>query len=413
MLLSSLHRCLIALLICVIASATAEAQKGGGKPKGMKPGQGGNRVGKGSKDVLLSENLPPSFRGLNNEDVQALTTVAQDGRAWMQQAIIPGRSRVLTTAAFASMAEANTAQGTQSLDTERLGLAILARLELVQRKQLATLLDQSLADQAAAATFEISLTQQLSDIHELASLQKTRGTEAVLKKDAADQGRRLGESLIRESRLFAEIEKSLTEEQRDGILLICRTGLVTADAEPQLRAADQELEKSTAEIRSEMKLLAWRCGLWMSGGQLPEPALSEEELKEQRKKSEILDPSLTSLLVLLTEPQHQELLQILKAHVRSGKQAQNNYQSLVQSLQQLHGSRTLDERSIEQQAIQLVQTTVQSEYSTISSFEAIRRSLSDAQQEYLGGNATETGSGDKKGSNKKGGGNKPKSAEDE
>lgn len=412
MLPSSLQRCLIAVLICVIASATAEAQKGG-KPKGMKPGQGGNRVGKGSKDVLLSENLPPSFRGLNNEDVQALTTVAQDGRAWMQQAIIPGRSRVLTTAAFASIAEANTAQGTQSLDTERLGLAILARLELAQRKQLATLLDQSLTDQAAAATFETSLTKQLSDIHEMASLQKTRGTEAVLKKDAADKGRRLGEALIRESRLFAELEKSFTAEQRDGILLICRTGLVTTDAEPQLRAADQELENSTAEIRSEMKQLAWRCGLWMSGGQLPEPALSEEELKEQRKKNEILDPSLTSLLVLLTEPQHQELLQILKAHVRSGKQAQNLYQSLVQSLQQLHGSRTLDERSIEQQAIQLVQTTVQSEYSTISSFEAIRRSLSDAQQEYLGGNATETGTGDKKGGNKKGGGNKPKSAEDE
>ena len=400
-------RCLIAILICIIASATAEAQKGG-KQKGMKQGQGNNRTGKGSRDTLLSENLPPSFRGLSNEDVQALTAVAKNARAWMQQSTIPDNALVLSTAEFSSKAEVQTDEGSQSLDTERLGLAILARLELAQRKQLATLLDPSLADKAAAGTFDNSVKKQFADIRELASLQKTRSAEAVLKKDAAEQGRRLGEALIRESRLFADVEKSLTAEQRDAILLTCRSGLVSSDAEPELRAADEELENSSPEIRSEMKQLAWRCGLWMSGGQLPEPTLSEEEVKELRKKNEILDPSLTSLLVLLTEPQHQELLQILKARVRSEKQSQNLCQSLVQSLQQLHGSRTLDERSIEQQAIQLVQTNVLSEYSMVSSFEAVRRSLTEAQQEYLGGSDAEKASDDEKPGNKKGGNNKPK-----
>ncbi|MFN9823273.1 MAG: hypothetical protein ACK58J_03890, partial [Planctomyces sp.] len=179
---------LCSLLFC----STANAQKPG-KPKGMKPGQesGQRGGGRGRNEPLLSEQLPVPFHGISNEDLTVLLQVVSRAKRWMVHDAAPespfGSVRVRFAAA-APDADADDAVA-ESDDNLQVGLLVLAKLTLDQRKLLASVLADTIADEQKATQLDKQLCQVLQKVREQKQLNKVRSLETEARRDVQELGR--------------------------------------------------------------------------------------------------------------------------------------------------------------------------------------------------------------------------------
>lgn len=372
------QRCLVpaTLVLCsLLFCSTANAQKPG-KPKGMKPGQesGQRGGGRGRNEPLLSEQLPAPFQGISNEDLPVLQQVVLRAKRWILYDTAPespfGSVRVRFAAA-------------ESGENLQVGLLILAKLTLEQRKLLASILADTISDQQKISQLDQQLSLVLQKVREQKQLNRLRALEAEARRDLQELGRVEGTLAARQARIFAQLEKGLSNEQRESLLLASASSFVPESGLPDMHEVEAELRNADGEQRDELKRMACRVAAWTAMQANAAPVDSSEQLPSKKERSP--DPQLQNFLKALLPPQQEELRKVFDAELRRQRQQQQLKAAAMASLQGLRSSRALDEKNVQQSTVACAQLQFTVALAETVSFETIRQSVSKQQLEYLTG----------------------------
>ncbi|MFN6333208.1 MAG: hypothetical protein ACK45A_15690 [Planctomyces sp.] len=362
---------LCSLLFC----STANAQKPG-KPKGMKPGQesGQRGGGRGRNEPLLSEQLPAPFQGISNEDLPVLQQVALRAKRWILYDTAPESPFAPVRVRFAAA---------ESGENLQVGLLILAKLTLEQRKLLASILADTISDQQKISQLDQQLSLVLQKVREQKQLNRLRALEAEARRDLQELGRVEGTLAARQARIFAQLEKGLSNEQRESLLLASASSFVPESGLPDMHEVEAELRNADGEQRDELKRMACRVAAWTAMQANAAPVDSSEQLPSKKERSP--DPQLQNFLKALLPPQQEELRKVFDAELRRQRQQQQLKAAAMASLQGLRSSRSLDEKNVQQSTVACAQLQFTVALAETVSFETIRQSVSKQQLEYLTG----------------------------
>ena len=383
------QRCLVpaTLVLCsLLFCGTANAQKPG-KPKGMKPGQesGQRGGGRGRNEPLLSEQLPAPFHGISNEDLTVLLQVVLRAKRWMVHDAAPPSPFASVRVRFAAAApDADTDDAVAETDDNlQVGLLVLAKLTLDQRKQLASVLADTIADQQKAAQLDQQLCLVLQKVREQKQLNKLRALETEARRDLQDLGRVEGALAARQARIFAQLEKGLSNEQREALLLAAGSTFVPESGLPGMHEVEAELKSADSQQRDELKRMARRFAAWTAQSSVATPVDSGDLLPPKKDRSP--DPQLQNFLKSLLPPQQEEVRKVFDAELRRRRQQQQLATAAMASLQGLRATRMLDEKKVQQSTLACAQLQFTAALAEIVSFETIRQSVSKQQLEYLTG----------------------------
>jgi hypothetical protein len=325
---------LCSLLFC----STANAQKPG-KPKGMKPGQesGQRGGGRGRNEPLLSEQLPAPFQGISNEDLPVLQQVVLRAKRWILYDTAPESPFAPVRVRFAAA---------ESGENLQVGLV-------------------------------------LQKVREQKQLNRLRALEAEARRDLQELGRVEGTLAARQARIFAQLEKGLSNEQRESLLLASASSFVPESGLPDMHEVEAELRNADGEQRDELKRMACRVAAWTAMQANAAPVDSSEQLPSKKERSP--DPQLQNFLKALLPPQQEELRKVFDAELRRQRQQQQLKAAAMASLQGLRSSRSLDEKNVQQSTVACAQLQFTVALAETVSFETIRQSVSKQQLEYLTG----------------------------
>jgi hypothetical protein len=325
---------LCSLLFC----STANAQKPG-KPKGMKPGQesGQRGGGRGRNEPLLSEQLPAPFQGISNEDLPVLQQVVLRAKRWILYDTAPESPFAPVRVRFAAA---------ESGENLQVGLV-------------------------------------LQKVREQKQLNRLRALEAEARRDLQELGRVEGTLAARQARIFAQLEKGLSNEQRESLLLASASSFVPESGLPDMHEVEAELRNADGEQRDELKRMACRVAAWTAMQANAAPVDSSEQLPSKKERSP--DPQLQNFLKALLPPQQEELRKVFDAELRRQRQQQQLKAAAMASLQGLRSSRSLDEKNVQQSSVACAQLQFTAALAEVVSFETIRQSVSKQQLEYLTG----------------------------
>jgi len=327
------------LLLCsLLFCSTANAQKPG-KPKGMKPGQesGQRGGGRGRNEPLLSEQLPAPFQGISNEDLPVLQQVVLRAKRWILYDTAPESPFAPVRVRFAAA---------ESGENLQVGLV-------------------------------------LQKVREQKQLNRLRALEAEARRDLQELGRVEGTLAARQARIFAQLEKGLSNEQRESLLLASASSFVPESGLPDMHEVEAELRNADGEQRDELKRMACRVAAWTAMQANAAPVDSSEQLPSKKERSP--DPQLQNFLKALLPPQQEELRKVFDAELRRQRQQQQLKAAAMASLQGLRSSRSLDEKNVQQSTVACAQLQFTVALAETVSFETIRQSVSKQQLEYLTG----------------------------
>lgn len=364
------------LLLCsLLFCSTANAQKPG-KPKGMKPGQesGQRGGGRGRNEPLLSEQLPAPFQGISNEDLPVLQQVVLRAKRWILYDTAPESPFAPVRVRFAAA---------ESGENLQVGLLILAKLTLEQRKLLASILADTISDQQKISQLDQQLSLVLQKVREQKQLNRLRALEAEARRDLQELGRVEGTLAARQARIFAQLEKGLSNEQRESLLLASASSFVPESGLPDMHEVEAEFRNADGEQRDELKRMACRVAAWTAMQANAAPVDSSEQLPSKKERSP--DPQLQNFLKALLPPQQEELRKVFDAELRRQRQQQQLKAAAMASLQGLRSSRSLDEKNVQQSSVACAQLQFTAALAEVVSFETIRQSVSKQQLEYLTG----------------------------
>jgi len=384
------QRCLVpaTLVLCsLLFCSTANAQKPG-KPKGMKPGQesGQRGGGRGRNEPLLSEQLPAPFHGISNEDLTVLLQVVSRAKRWMVHDAAPPSPFASVRVRFAAAAapDADVADAVAETDDNlQVGLLVLSKLTLDQRKLLASVLADTIADQQKVAQLDQQLCLVLQKVREQKQLNKLRALETEARRDLQELGRVEGALAARQARIFAQLEKGLSDEQREALLLASGSAFVPESGLPGMHEVEAELMNADSQQRDELKRMARRFAAWTAQSAVATPVDSGDLLPPKKDRSP--DPQLQNFLTSLLPPQQEEVRKVFDAELRRRRQQQQLATAAMATLQGLRAARMLDEKKVQQSTLACAQLQFTAALAEAVSFETIRQSVSKQQLEYLTG----------------------------
>lgn len=383
---------LLMLLCCLLLCSPVQAQKPG-KPRGMKPGQeNGQRVGgRGRNEPLLSEQLPAPFHGISNEELPILLQLAQRAKRWIlydtapESPFDPVRVSFIPPAHNPAADDVDTSANAAD-EHLQIGLLILSRLTLEQRRLLATALADTLSDQQKISLLDQKLCLVLQKVRDETLLSRVQALETEARRDLLELGRTAASLATRQARVFAQLEKSLSQEQRDSLVLATTSSFVPESGLPGMHEVEAELKNADSEQRNELKRMAHRAAFWTA--QQATAAIDTGSQQTPPKKERTPDPQLQDFLKTLLPPQQKQLRSVFDAEVRRLRQQMLLSAAALTSLQGLRTSRSLDEKKVQQSTVACAQLQFSAALAESAAFETIRQSVSKQQLEYL------TGSGD-------------------
>lgn len=410
---------LILLLGSLLCSPTA-AQKGN-KPPGMKPGKPSRGMkggkGEGNKEKPAALNLPPAFQRLSEQDVKALGDLTRQILGWITDSRSPRVSALNSADFFGQMPgsrrfstahpdKSDPASGNDpKLVDQETGFAVLAVLELSQRKQLASILEDHQQDTIQAIAFRTQLQDAIRELREKPAAAKS--LDSAAQKILRDAGQLEASMAIRQARAFAELQKSLTREQQEELHLIC-TSSVTPRPDPERgRLVAEELEQADAEEKLAFELLALRAAVWLTADPQGRPDSADPSphwLLPELKDSLSTDQLVMAFSGILSPPQQSEILMLLGSEQQFRASLESGRQQVTAAIAGLKSRQPLDERRLRQAVSQLLELEFRNAITICQSCESIRRSLSPAQRDFIERNLAEgqsskiSGNGSGKGS---------------
>jgi hypothetical protein len=236
---------------------------------------------------------------------------------------------------------------------------------------------------AAESGENLQLSLVLQKVREQKQLNRLRALEAEARRDLQELGRVEGTLAARQARIFAQLEKGLSNEQRESLLLASASSFVPESGLPDMHEVEAELRNADGEQRDELKRMACRVAAWTAMQANAAPVDSSEQLPSKKERSP--DPQLQNFLKALLPPQQEELRKVFDAELRRQRQQQQLKAAAMASLQGLRSSRSLDEKNVQQSTVACAQLQFTVALAETVSFETIRQSVSKQQLEYLTG----------------------------
>lgn len=386
---------LIALLFAVICS-TAFGQKGN-KPKGgMKPGkpnQGMRGAGGGNKDKkeqLLARNLPAAFQRLSDAEVMVLTKLCQRSVSWMNRdelaeptlssvASVFGHFQTDTPSEPDAASQSPNTRATQDARLEETGLLVLTKLDQDQRRTLAKVLPEQDTEIKESLALRTSLVNLIAAVRDQKSVNRSAEGEA---RKALRELSRLETSIAsRQARAFAELNESLTKDQRESLQLICQSPVETKPSREATQELYEELENASDEVKIAFQRLAAHVALWVGTDSVSATATLDFELPSSSDAAP--DQFLQTYLTALSPAQQKELISLLAGRVLAETQVTSAQQQVQAILIGSRTNRSLDERQLRTAMEANLDAMYFISHAEASSFEQLMNSFSKAQREHL------------------------------
>lgn len=392
---STTRQILLIILLGAVMCSPTFGQKGN-KPKGgMKPGKpiqgirGGG--GRDKNEQLLARNLPTAFQSLSDAQVLLLSSLCQRSVSWINRrdlmqpdaacvADVFGHFQLASTDIKSPSAstESKTSRNTQ---IENTGLLVLTKLNLDQRQALAKVLPE----QNAEVMESIALRNSLVDLIHTLRDQKVapRSADGEARKRLRELCRLETSIAVRQARAFAELNESLSKDQRQSLELICRSPVETKPSTEATQEIHEELQIATSEVKIAFQRLAARAALWIgiNNETMTTPSSMDFELTSSTEPPS--EHFLPTFLIALSAPQQQQLIALLAGRARAETQVAGARQQALSSLIELRTSRALDERQLQVAMESMLETMFSTGYAEASGFEQLMNSFSKAQREHL------------------------------
>ena len=375
----------------------AYAQKGN-KPKGgMKPGKpnpgmggagGGNRE---KKEQFLARNLPPAFQGLSDAEVVLLSKLCQRSVSWMKRDALPDPAESSVASVFGHF-QAETAEDTHAASQssgsgaahnarlENIGLLVLTKLNLDQRRELSKVLPEQQFDIKESLALRTSLVSLIAAFRDQKSA--NRPAEGEARRVLGELSRLETSVAARQTRAFAELNESLSKDQRELLQLICRSPIETKPSREATKELEKELENASDEVKVAFQRLAAHAALWIGMDSVSTAATMDFELPSSNEPASA--QFLPTYLGALSLVQQKELISLLSGRVRAETQATAVQQQVRATLIAFRANRSLDERQLQAAMKANLETMYTTSRTEAAVFEQLMNSLSNAQRQHLG-----------------------------
>ncbi|MFM7055506.1 MAG: hypothetical protein ACKO2P_01145 [Planctomycetota bacterium] len=375
------------LLSLVLTAAPAWAQKGNqpgrGGQAGNKPGGGMKDGGNDRKDYELAALLPTGYQHLRTAEVRQLEQLVLSALGWLRETAPLNSGFQHPADLFQPSADVSDMSS-----IEVRGLWILSLLNLDQRKTLATIPDESRSLSASRNESVERLTELLGTVrsHESpATLRKLETDSRRLIQEIAGIDTELGTLQVR---LFLRIARSIPKQQSEEILLAIGGPGVPEAATPEMQTVRTELQKTSADAARDLEQLGVSFAAWLAPSGAARTAQSLPANDAERRgggggRDKTVDPAVIEFLTALRGPQQDLLLQLLATSVRHQSEAIAATTALQMALRTGSAGRVPEERIVRGLALQRTQAVFTAAADDVRGFEALRRTLSDAQKKHL------------------------------
>jgi len=384
------------------------AQKGGKGKQGQTAGRQKNGKGGGQKSGGKSTqkdnrespaaHLPVGFQQLSKDEVKQLDGLTQRALGWIGESS-PKRTRASLIAPFfgglgttrGSTDDPDEVNGEEQDQSERLnsdvGLLVLAVLDDKQRAMLARLLlDQRDAIQLYGKTRD-SLTAKLQEIR--GQTRASRTFDRDVSKVAGELGEQEASIGLAQAKAFAELRKSLREDQLEYLRLVRANPDVLRTETPAVQKVRDLLAKLDDDDQETLQSLAIKSVSFATG------TADQNTLVRGGKFATLLgtvkgdgksDGSTTAFLGTLTVAQQRQLyLLLLSAQRVAGSYAAKRNQ-IIAALDSLKDSKPVNEQRMKQAGSALVAIEARVALQEARTFEQLSTSLSKAQSVFISQN---------------------------
>lgn len=408
--LSSIFLLAIALVCVPTLQSTTFAQKGkqgGGQKqaggKGMKGGKGGGQKGRGGEAKNGKESpaahLPPGFQQLSKDEVKLLDSLC--GRAL--EHIVGSQARSKTSLLsiadyFGSMeipkdvAAEGDAQPEPPISETDIGLYVLSRLDGEQRGQLGKLVTGQRTD--------IAEYEQLREkvLTMLQSLSEEKPPQRGLERSLADAAKAVGEKeigiAIAQARVFADIAKSLTQEQEQFLLLVRSSPAAVNTNNESIAEVRAALAKHETKDQEAIAILAYKAACYCTGTAAQNAASRTGRSNGLfgGKSGGGKEGQTTGLFLnTLNGTQQQQLYQLLGSQVRSLQTQMSRRTQVIIALDAMKTGKPAVERKLQQAGGQFAQTEVQTAVAEARAIQIIKDSLTATQKGFIQQNLVDAG----------------------
>ena len=381
---------------------SGQKQAGG---KGMKGGKGGGQKGRGGdakngKDSPAA-HLPTGFQQLSKDEVKLLESLC--GRVLEHIAGSQSRSKtsLLSIADyFGSMeipkdknvAAEGDAQTEPSISETDIGLYVLSRLDGEQRGQLGKLVTGQRA--------EIAEYEQLREkvLTMLQSLSVEKPPQRSFERSLADAAKATGEKeigiAIAQARVFAEISKSLTQEQEQFLLLVRSSPAAVNTNNESIAEVRVALAKLDTRDQEAIAILAYKAACYCTGTAAQNAASRtgrSNGLFGGKSGGGKEGQTTATFLNTLNRSQQQQLYQLLGSQVRTFQTQMSRRTQIIIALDAMKTGKPTVERRLQQAGGQFAQTEVQTAVAEARAVQIINDSLTATQKGFIQQNLVDAG----------------------
>ena len=396
---------LVITFVCVpTLQSTTFAQKGiqGGAQKqaggkGMKGGKGAGRKGRGGEAKNGKEShaahLPPGFQQLSKDEVKLLDSLC--GRALDQIAGSQSQSKtsLLSIADyFGSMqrlkdknvAAEGDVQPDPTISETDIGLYVLSRLDGEQRGQLGKLVTGQRA--------EIAEYEQLREkvLTMLQSLLVENPPKRIFERSLADAAKATGEKeisiAIAQARVFAEISKSLKQEQKQFLLLVRSSPAAVSTNNESIAEVRAALAKYDTRDQEAIAILAYKAACYCTGTAAQNAASStgrSNGLFGGKSDAGKGGQMTGTFLNTLNRTQQHQLYQLLGSQVRTRQAKMSRCTQVIFALDAIKTGEPVVERRLQQAGGQFAETEIQTAIVETRAIQIIKDSLTATQIGFI------------------------------
>jgi hypothetical protein len=402
--LSSIFLLAITLVCAPIFQSHTFAQngnQGGGQKqaggKGMKGRKRGGQKGRGgearNEKTATADHLPPGFQQLTKDEVKLLDSLCSRALEHIDGLQPQSKISLLSIANyFGSMTisadKIAVAEGDAEIETgpseTDIGFYILSRLSSKQRGELGKLVVSQRPD---IAEYE-QLHEQVLNL--LRTFPEANPPQRAIERALADAAKAAGEKeieiAIAQARVFADIAKSLTQEQQQFLLLVRSSPAVVNTSNESIAEVRAALAQHDLKHQGAIAILAYKAACYCTGTGTQNAAsyLGKATGVFRGKSGGGREMQRTaSFLNTLNQLQQQKLFQLLKSEARSLQTQASLRSQMIVLLDGLKAGKDFVERKAQQAGGTIAQSEMRIIVFEANAFTQLQTSLTDPQRRFI------------------------------
>ncbi|MCA9119231.1 MAG: hypothetical protein H6822_22575 [Planctomycetaceae bacterium] len=393
----------IVVLVAAITLAyeiSSEAFAQGGKRPGGIQNQVGGKVmngrkkgggqGKANGDESPSAHLPPGFQELSRDEVKQLDSLCNRFINWIADSKSRERASLLSIGDYFGAMDTpkernNNADGNPRISETDIGFYVLSLLTSDQRSQLAKLV---VSQRAAIADYERHRADILAQLKSVPTNETSeRGFDRAIAESARAVGQLEISIAVAQARVFADIFKVLTAEQREFLILVRSNPIAINYNNGSIAAVRETLATHDVKDQEAIAVLAYKAACFCTGTATQNaaslPSMNAGLVGNQSSGGDKEGRATGALLSALTPTQQQSMYQLLANQVKTLMTQSIQRRQVVLALDASKTGNSMVERKLQQIGGQISQTDAQSAVNEVRTFALIKRSLTEPQRLFI------------------------------